>query len=343
MTTMHDIARAAGVSLGTISNYFNKPDLVAEATRDAIRKAIKELDYHPHAAARTLKTNQTLRIGLVPLISLADNYSVDPGDYAFLEFLSGVNTGLAEIGYDLLLSAATSPEKELAIYERLIGERQVDGLILMGMRSEDERVHLLLELNFPFVAYGQTHCDRPYAFVDIDGAAGLAAGVNHLARLGHTLIAYITPPPDFTLSAQRWEGFARAMEENGLDICPELIQSGGFTEGNGYVVMNKLLDLPQAPTAVLTANDLCAFGAMRALQARGLTVGEDVSIVGFDNIGYAAHWQPPLTTIAQPFREIGMKCANLVIGMATGRETLPQRIIAPRLIERQSTGPCQME
>ena len=342
MTTMHDIARVAGVSLGTISNYFNKPDLVAETTRDAIRKAIKELDYHPHAAARTLKTNQTLRIGLVPLISLADNYSVDPGDYAFLEFLSGVNTGLAERGYDLLLSAATSPEKELRS-ERLIGERQVDGLILMGMRSEDERVRLLLEMNFPFIAYGQTHCDRQYAFVDIDGAAGLVAGVNYLAQLGHTRIAYITPSPDFTLSAQRWEGFACAMEENGLDICSELIQPGGFTEANGQIVMNQLLDLPRPPTAVLTANDLCAFGAMRALQARGLTVGEDVSVIGFDNIGYAAHWQPPLTTIAQPFREIGIKCASLVIGMATGRETLPQKIIAPRLIERQSTGPCRTE
>jgi LacI family transcriptional regulator len=342
MTTMRDIARTAGVSLGTVSNYFNSPDRVAKETGEAIREAIKKLDYHPHAAARSLKTNQTRRIGLVPLISLEDNYSVDPGDYAFLEFLSGVNTGLAGLGYDLLLSAATSPAKEAAIYDRLVGERQVDGMILMGMRADDERVRQLMELNFPFITYGQTNSARPHAFVDVDGGAGLVAAVNYLAHLGHKRIAYITPPPGFTLAGQRWAGFTRAMQDNQLPVLDELIEPGDFSERSGQAAMHILLDLPEPPTAVLTANDLCAFGAMRALQSRGFKVGKDVSVVGFDNIGYSAHWQPPLTTIAQPFREIGIQCANLVVQMVAGKETLPQKIIAPRLVERQSTGPLNL-
>jgi DNA-binding LacI/PurR family transcriptional regulator len=139
MTTIRDIARQAKVSLGTVSNYLNNPEIVAEDTRLAIQQTIGALGYHPRAAARSLKSKLTRRIGLVPLISLEDNCSPDPGDTAFLEFLSAVNTAAAENGYDLLLSATTSALDELKIYERLIGEGQVDGLILMGMRSNDLR------------------------------------------------------------------------------------------------------------------------------------------------------------------------------------------------------------
>lgn len=342
MTTMRDIANKAGVSLGTISNYFNNPHMVAEDTREDIRLAIKELDYHPHAAARSLKTNTTRRIGLVPLISLEENYSLDPGDYAFLEFLSGVNTRSAELGYDLLLSTATLPAKEMAIYERLVGERQVDGLILMGLREEDERMRLLLELNTPFITFGRNNSSMNYAYVDVDGGAGLAVAVAHLVALGHTRIAYITPPDGLALSSQRWQGFVRAMQEKNIPIFPELIVQGGFTEQHGQSAMLHLLDLPKPPTAVLTSNDLCAFGAIRALESRGLQAGKEVSVIGFDNIGLSAHWQPPLTTISQPFRQIGVQCASLLIQMITGKEKKPQINIDPLLVERSTTGPLSL-
>jgi len=340
MPTMKDIAKTAGVATGTVSNYFNNASLVAEDTRKAIQKAIQDLDYHPNAAARSLKTNTTRRIGLVPLISLEDNHSPDPGDYAFLEFLSGVNTGSAELGYDLLLSTATGPAKELGIYKRLIREHQVDGLILMGVRDNDERVRFLSDLKAPFITYGRSNIDLDYAYVDVDGAAGLVAAVNYLAGLGHTRIAYITPPAGLALSAQRWEGFLKAMEDNYLPISPELIQRGGFTEKDGQTAMFHLLELPEPPTAVLTANDLCAYGAIFALQARGKEAGKDVSVIGFDNIGLSAHSQPPLTTIAQPFRQIGIQCANLLIQMINGQDKLPHKTISPYLIVRSTTGPA---
>lgn len=339
MPTMRDIAKTAGVAIGTVSNYFNNSSLVAEDTQKAIQKAIQDLDYHPNAAARSLKTNTTRRIGLVPLISLEDNRSPDPGDYAFLEFLSGVNTGSAELGYDLLLSTATGPAKELGIYRRLIREHQVDGLILMGLRANDERVRFLLDLKAPFITYGRSNMDMEYAFVDIDGAAGLVEAVNYLVELGHSRIAYITPPGDLALAAQRWDGFVKAMEEKHLPILPEFIQPGGFTEKDGQAAMFRLLDLPEPPTAVLTANDLCAYGAIEALQACGKQVGKDVSVIGFDNIGFSAHSQPPLTTIAQPFRQIGMNCSSLLIQMINGQEKLPQKNISPRLVVRSTTGP----
>jgi LacI family transcriptional regulator len=336
MPTMRDIARAANVSIGTVSNYFNNPDLVAEDTRQAIRQAIQQVGYHPNAAARSLKTNQTLRLGLVPLISLEDNYSLDPGDYAFLEFLSGINTAAAEAGYDVLLSAATSTAQEVPIYERLVGEHQVDGLILMGMRAEDERLRLLRESRFPFICYGRGLQEASYAYIDVDGAAGIEKAVDYLVAHGHTRMAFITPPPGLACTVQRRQGFERGLQKHDLKLAPEYLEPGGFTERDGQAAMHLLLDLPQPPTAVLTANDVCAFGAMRAVQSRGLQVGQDVSVIGFDDIRLASHWQPPLTTIAQPFRRIGALCAENLIQCITNQDCLPQVLLEPNLVERQS-------
>lgn len=340
MTTIRDIARQAKVSVGTVSNYLNNPEIVAEDTRLAIKKTIEDLGYHPRAAARSLKSRFTHRIGLVPLISLEDNYSPDPGDTAFLEFLSAVNSAAAENGYDILLSASTSTKNELKIYERLVGEGQVDGLILMGMRSNDARIALLENNNFPFVTYGRTLCSENHAYVDVDGAAGIASAVQHLFELGHRRIAYMRPPEGLMLTQQRWEGFVRGMAEHNLEIVEDYLLPCGFNERAGQVAMHVLLDLPRPPTAVLAPNDLSAFGAMRALQVRGLTAGVDVSVIGFDDIKLAAHWHPSLTTIAQPFRRIGFEVVKTLIALI-GSGALapkPQIFIEPRLVIRQSTG-----
>ena len=338
MTTIRDIAQAAGVSIGTVSNVLNDPGLVAEGTREVIQRKIQELDYHPRAAARSLKSRQTRRIGLVPVISPEDNHSPDPGDAAFLEFLAGLNTVAAESGYDILISAAVTARQELAIYERLIGEAQVDGLILMGMRPQDERLRFVTERGFPCVAYGRADSQRPYAYVDVDGEAGIAAAVHHLAELGHRRIAYITPPEGLMCTRQRWAGFERGMQAASLPIDPDYILEGGFNERSGQICTHLLMDLPQPPTAILTANDACAFGAMRVLQIRGLQTGKDVSVIGFDDVSLATHWHPSLTTIAQPFRKIGFTVMQSLFAILAQKETLPQTVIEPHLIVRQSTG-----
>lgn len=343
MTTIRDIAKRARVSVGTISNYLNNPEVVAEETRQVIEKVIQELQYHPHAAARSLKSRQTRRLGLVPLISLEDNHSLDPGDTAFLEFLSAVNTAAAENGYDILLSTATSTQSELKIYERLIGEIQVDGLILMGMRPSDIRVSLLDGRSFPFVSYGRSAGSQHHAFVDVDGASGVGLAVEHLYSLGHRQIAYIQPPDGLMLSCQRWDGYCRAMADHGLPVIEEYVAAGGFNERAGQLAMHLLLDLPRPPTAVIAPNDLSAFGAMRAIQVRGLAAGKDVSVVGFDDIKLASHWHPSLTTIAQPFRQIGFEVVKALISLIHDPQEKPQVFIEPRLVVRQSTGAAPPE
>ena len=341
MTTIRDIATAAGVSIGTVSNYLNDPQLVADETREKIHSKIVELDFHPSAAARSLKSRQTLRIGLVPIISPENYRGTDPGDNAFLELLAGLNTTATEKGYDILISGATTEAQELKAYSRLIGEGQVDGLVIMGIRSQDERLHLLTKKKFPFVAFGRSDVDIEYPYVDVDGAAGMEIAIQHLVELGHKRIAYITPPKGLMCTMQRWEGFASGMQKNHLEINQDYVIEGGFNQKDGQISTHLLLDLPEPPTAIITANDICAFGAMRTLQIRGLQVGKDISVVGFDDISLADHWQPSLTTIAQPFRRIGFALMESVLKVISGEAVFPQALVEPKLIVRQSTGPVR--
>lgn len=338
MTTIRDIATAAGVSVGTVSNYLNDPQLVAEETRKKIHNKIKELDFHPSAAARSLKTRQTQRIGLVPIISPEDYRSTDPGDNAFLELLAGINSIAAENGYAILITAAQNYAHELKTYERLIGENQVDGLVLMGIRSQDERIEFLSQKKFPFVAYGRTDVSSEYPYVDVDGAAGIEMAIHYLAKLGHQRIAYITPPGGLMCTSQRWEGYTRGMSASHLSINMDYVIEGDFNQRAGQESTQLLMDLPEPPTAIITANDICAFGAMRALQMRGQQVGKDVSVIGFDDITLADHWQPSLTTIAQPFRKIGFALMQALFAVISGENTLPQTMLEPKLVIRQSSG-----
>ena len=338
MTTIRDIASAAGVSIGTVSNYLNDPQLLAEETRKKIHGKIQELDYHPSAAARSLKSRQTLRIGLVPIIHPEDYRSTDPGDNAFLELLAGLNSIAAENGYAVLISAAPNYAQELKTYERLIGEGQVDGVVLMGIRSQDERLKLLTSRHFPFVAFGQSDISNDYPYVDVDGAAGMQMAIRYLVELGHQKIAYITPPEGLMCTRQRWEGYVRGMEESHLELLKDYVIEGGFSEKGGQISTDLLMDLPEPPTAIITANDICAFGVMRTLQIRGLQVGKDISVIGFDDIILADHWQPSLTTIAQPFRKIGFELMQSLFSVISGENLLPQTMVEPKLVLRQSTG-----
>jgi LacI family transcriptional regulator len=341
MRTIKEIAKRAGVSVGTVSNYLNTPDKVAEKSSEAIRKAIEDVGYHPRAAARSLKSNHTHRIGLVPIISLEDNLSLEPSDNAFLEFLAAVNAAAAENGYGVLLHAATSPGQVLPIYKSLVGEREVDGILLMGTQPIDVRVNYLNDQKFPFVSFGRTENSQKHAFVDVDGALGLADAVDHLVKLGHQLIGYITPPDGLMCARYRWEGFSKAMALHNLTIREDLVVKGDFTEKSGQLAMHFLLDLPQPPTAVITSNDLCAFGAMRALSMRGLIPGKDVSVIGFDDIRQASHWHPSLTTVAQPLRRLGFIATQMLINIIDGKQVEEQIVLKPQLIIRQSTGPVE--
>ena len=340
MATIRDIAKKAGVSVGTISNYLNSPDLLADPTRERIQAAIDELGYYPKAAARALKSQSSRRIGIVPDSPSDVHGEGDPGDAAFQEYLSAVNLVAAKRDFSLLLKASIDGQGELDIYRKLVGEGQVDGMLLLGTTPNDARVKFLLEKGFPFVTFGRTGIPGHDSWVDVDGNLGMQLAVDHLVSLGHRRIAWIPTPTNLFCYQDRWNGFAATLQKHGLAVDPLYDVPGGFREVHGQVAMHLLLDLPQPPTAVITANDFSAFGAMNAVAQRGLTVGKDISVVGFDDIRMAAHWTPSLTTVKQSMRQVGVASMEMLIDMIQDRPD-SSRLIEPTLVVRRSTGPVK--
>jgi DNA-binding LacI/PurR family transcriptional regulator len=175
----------------------------------------------------------------------------------------------------------------------------------------------------------------------VDGEQGISNAIDYLASLGHTKIAYITPPGGLVCYKQRWNGYIMGMEKNNLSIHEDYIIPGEFSENCGFICGKRLFELSAPPTAILTSNDVCAFGVMRATQKFRLVPGKDVSIIGFDDIALSKHWQPALTTISQPFRTIGFSLMQSLLSVLEDGLSVPQLIITPELIVRNSTGVSQ--
>jgi DNA-binding LacI/PurR family transcriptional regulator len=339
VATIRDVAEYAGVSVGTVSHVLNGSSLVKEETRVRVLKAIETLKYHPKAAARSLSTQRTETIGMIRTELRPDSLGGE-SDPFILELIDGISSAAVNDYTGLTFWTVPVGPTELELYRRVVRGRQVDGLILFAPRRNDPRIAYLEETRFPFVLFGQHNSQTPLHWIDVDGTYGVELTVDHLAALGHQRIAYLAPPVEQQLAQRRWEGFAKGMDRHGLKIDPELVVEGDFTEFSGYRCTRLLLDRPHPPTAIICSNDRMAFGAMRAIQERGLEVGRDVSVVGFDDITLARHAHPPLTTVYQPILEIGQLLFQLLQALIDEQpvEGLTGQLIKPVLRVRESTG-----
>ncbi len=342
MPTIRDVARYAKVSVGTVSNVINDSPLVKDETRQRVLAAIELLNFHPAAAARSLSTNRTNTIGMVRTELRPYNTKIE-FDPMVQELINGVTTEAIDSGIGLTFWTIPVGAKEMALYRRLIAARQVDGLILFAPREHDPRIAYMQEHNFPFVVFGRNTSQRGFHWIDVDGAYGVRLAVQHLADLGHRRIGYLAPPSEQSLSEQRWAGFRQGMQEHNLPVDGDLVFEGDFTERTGQLGTHYLLSQAEPPTAIICNNDRMAFGAMREIQSRGLTVGDDVSVVGFDDIALARYSHPALTTIQQPVQEIGRLLFQLLLDVIEDRPTdgLSGRLIQPSLQIRQTTQPLR--
>jgi LacI family transcriptional regulator len=293
------------------------------------------MGYAPSRAARNLRRQRTDIIGYV--IPASGSRFTDP---FFSEFIAGLGDQAVAHNFDLLVSTATpDTPAEKQIYTRWVQSRLVDGVILSRMRLDDWRAEHLRGHNFPFVAHGrtQTHADFPY--IDIDSRAGFARLVHHLVERGHTRIAYVGAPAKFTLQRDRFAGYRDGLDAANLPFDQALVGEGDLTRAGGYAAAQPLLDLPDPPTAIVAANDLSADGIIRAARHRGIVVGRDLAVAGYDGTEVSEHTQPPLTTLRQPVYDTAGKLVNMLIALIQG-ETLarPQIVLQPELIIRESTG-----
>jgi DNA-binding LacI/PurR family transcriptional regulator len=334
--TLKDIAERVGKSVPTVSRALaNYPDIAVE-TRQQIKRVAQELGYVPNITALHLQKQRTDTVALI--LPAANHLRIS--DPFFSEFLNGVVETTTHSGFSLILTS-TDAENEQEAYLRHIRNSQVDGFIIMRTRLKDDRIDLLRSHDIPFVAFGHIEGENDCLYVDSDDLLGIQLVVDHLVALGHRRIGFIAEPTLFAKSYNRLQGYLEGMKKHGLAYDPALVVEASFRQPSGKLNTAKLLALPEPPTAIIASNDLLALGALSAVQEKGLQVGQDISITGYDDILLAEYTNPPLTTVHQPAHQLGRQLTELLI-KTIRKEDVRERHIThtPSLVIRHSTAPC---
>jgi LacI family transcriptional regulator len=334
--TIKDVAAHAGVSYQTVSRVINDNINVTDKTRLRVQEAIETLNFRPSLAARSLPSHRSYVIGLI-IPYAADYLFRDPH---LLAQISGIDAEANAHGYNLLLSTAANSSSGLEAYERFMRNQMADGALVYETSSSQAGNELLLKQNYPVVSLGYD-LDNPAAYsVHSDDYTGAAEATRHLLAKGHRRIGIINGPQTGAVAAmqQRLLGHQQALAEANLDFDPALMVYGDYTRPSGQFATQKLLALPAPPTAIFSFNDRMAMGSVRALQAAGLRVPEDVAVIGFDDIPTAADFNPALTTVGQPAHQMGQAAAQILFKLINGEVVQEREVVLPaNLIIRQSS------
>ena len=280
MTTLKDLSRHLGLSVTQVSRALNNHSDVSEATKVRVAEAAKALDYQPNIAARRLVTG---RSGIVGLIYPE---TPDPADaLAFSQFITGLSTTFSRLGRQFMLHISEGEDGGLAVYERLVRSRSIDGFVVNIPEVEDARVKFLRAQKIPFVLHGQTMDEPDYPFYDIDNVAVGYDLTRHLIECGHRHIAIINGPHGASYVERRFIGYRRALKERGLELYPDFEIGGTMNEQLGLLETIRLFQSGgPKPTAIVAGNMRIAKGIFSALGAMSLSVPDDVSVVAHDDV-----------------------------------------------------------
>jgi DNA-binding LacI/PurR family transcriptional regulator len=332
--TMRDVAERAGVSYQTVSRVINDAQGVAPETRERVLAATRALNYRPSLAARSLVRKRTETVGLVMPFSIDFTFS----DAHLLQVVGGVDRGVSECDYSLLLSSPQESEGGMSAFRRLIRQRSVDG-VLVEAGMGDDGIELLRDAGYPVVVIGHTELDVPSVLPD-DGNGAYVA-MQHLLALGHRRIGLITGPEPATLAMRaRWAGCEQALGDAGLRLSHDLVESGGLTIEAGYDAAKLLVQRTDPPTALFAFNDSMAIGALHYLRDNRIDVPGDMSVAGFDDIPTAPLLTPSLTSVRIFSADLGQRAARTLVGMLRGMPAPTTPVVLPsQLIVRSSTAP----
>lgn len=316
MTTIKDIAKAAGVSVTTVSRALNGYSDVNEKTRQKIMSVAKELHYSPNTIARSLVMNKSKTIGL--LVSGLNKAAVK--DNFTIEVLAGINEFVSETDYDLVLFSTNSIKQREKTYSQLCRERRVDGAIIMGIRTDDPYLREIVESDIPCMLIDIPIRTETVGYISTDNKLGAKKAIEHLTGLGHKNIAMVNGHGFAFVSQERLEGYKAGIIENGIPYNEKWVVSGEFNEDKAEQEALSLFKSFPEITAVFCASDLMALGVLKAARKLGLHVPDQLSIVGYDDIILASYASPPLTTIAQNKFLMGYEAAKLLISTLEGKE-----------------------
>lgn len=344
MATLKDVAKMAGVSTATVSYVINGTKKITPETTQRVFDAIEKTNYIPHSLAKSLRIGKTLTIGVLV---------EDIRGLPIADIVNGLEESLEVHGYQMILKDLHMLEKLYNQYDAILDYKDdinnsvslmlrshVDGIIYVGLH--DRHLNGIIDpIDKPFV-YAYSHGAEQDHYVTYNNICGARDAVNYLVKNGHREIATIAGHPDSFPTQQRMEGFLNSMKAAGLAIRREYIRYGDWEYESGYQQAQKLLTLPNRPTAIFAMNDLMAAGCLNAALEYGLNIPQELSIVGFDNREIAKYLLTPLTTIQLPNNEIGHESAKMLISLIKDKELKQRHVILPcSLIERASVAPIK--
>ncbi len=327
--TIADVAELAQVSKMSVSRVLNGQTGVSEKTRQRILQAVEELGYEPSVRSRVAGSN------LIALL-IPDITTTYMG-----EILRGVSGAAERLNYGLMLytQGSVNHAQRTNYYLSLLNNALVDGVLMVVPLDYEVIVRDIKEHDLAYVIVDHHNGTGNEPSITATNRKGVRDAMRHLLALGHRRIGFITGRMDMVCSHDRLQGYREGLAEVGLEYDPELIREGDFMQPTGFQHAQALLQLPEPPTAIFASNDVMAFGVMDAAKANGLTVGRDISIIGFDDIPMASQVYPALTTVRQPLAEMGEAALDMLVTLLQGRTVLnPRQELPTELIIRQSTG-----
>lgn len=325
--TVRDVAAAAGVSVATVSRVLNGKATVAESLRATVLKAVRQLNFTPHAAAKALATRRFMTIGaIIPTLE-------DPN---FAVGVAALQHVVNRRGYTLLLASSNyDADEEFRQVQAMIGQG-IAGLMLVGARRSASVYETLDSQHIPYI--NTWVLDEEHACVGFDNRAIGRTLANYLLDLGHTEFGIIAQnSPDSDRAAQRIAGVREALAARGVQLLHERLIERSHKIADGQLALRTLLQSPRRPTAVMCGTDTLAFGALVEANAQGLQVPQELSITGINDAEFAVHLTPPLTTIRLPAEEVGARAAEYLVGRIDGDTVVVRTPLQFSLIVRGST------
>jgi DNA-binding LacI/PurR family transcriptional regulator len=333
--TIKDIARRAGVAHTTVSRALRGSPLISVEVAERIRQIAVEMNYHPSAAARSLKTNRTQVLGVI-ISHIADPF--------FSEMLQGIDDVAQASGYSLFIASAQHDGLREQSIVKTMRENRVDGVIICSTPFSAGQGKQLLADDTPIVVVNNQSAEDYHYSIYHDDLDGSRQVTRHLLEMGHRQIAYLGNSQSGRTNYDRLSGYTQELESAGLPVLPEYIHEveSGLPE-SGMAGLQYFLSLPQPPTAIFCFNDLLAMGVLRGLRNAGMCVPHECSVAGFDNISFSAYTNPALTTFDQPKRPIGAEAARLLLALLDplakpgGKPQQKVQVLKGRLLVREST------
>ncbi len=332
ISSIREVAKRAGVSLGTVSNVLNRPEIVAEETRRRVQLAIEEIGFVPNGSARQLRVGKSKHIGLVVL---------DVANPFFTEVARGVEDLANQAGYVVILCNSDDSAEKESHYLQVLEEQRTQGVLITPVQSDAGYLQRFRQRGIAVVLLDRPSRIKDLCSVSVDDIRGGELATEHLLEQGHKCIAFVHGLLSIRQIADRRRGVLKAIRTAGLDPDRALvdISAPAQTIREGEQSVEKLLISTIKPTAVFCANDLLALGVMRALIKRGISIPRDMALVGYDDVEFASVLSTPLTSIRQPKYELGRAAAELLLDEADNPTTHQHQHIVyqPELIVRESS------